>query len=135
MPDLDQVQNIQGDRFSDLDNVSSMDIPWSLSATLNYSENRRIPSNITKTFWMNTNVDFNLTKNWKITYRSRWDLEKKEAVSQDFVILRDLHCWEARFAITPAGPYKRFYFKINVKSSMLDELKFEKGRSSGVGLY
>lgn len=132
--DLESVRNMQRDRFDMEEDVGPMEIPWNLNARLSYTENRSRPDDVTKKFWVQTNIDFNLTRHWKISYRSRWDLEEKKAVSQDFVFYRDLHCWEARFTLTPTGPYKRFYFKINVKASMLKELKFEKG-SGRSGLY
>ena len=133
-PDLDAASSMSGDRFRSDDSVSPMEIPWKFNSTLSYNENRSNPSNVTKRIWMQANMEFNLTKNWKISYKSRWDLKDKKAVSQDLVFYRDLHCWEAKFVWTPTGRYKRFYFKINVKSTMLQDLKFEKG-SGRTGLY
>jgi hypothetical protein len=76
--------------------------------------------------WLNFDGNLRLTKNWRIQYNARMDLEKKTVISQDFRINRDLHCWEASFTWTPTGPYKRFYLRINIKSSMLQDIKFEK---------
>ena len=110
---------------------------------MSYAENRTNPLNPTKTFWANTTLDFNLTKHWKISYRARfdlkgmvrpWDLKKIDVVSQDIVFYRDLHCWEARVVWTPTGYYKRFYFRINVKSPMLREIKVEK-TTGRAGIY
>jgi len=131
---LENVRNISGDRFEADDKPGSMEIPWNLSGNLSYTENRINPLQVKKTVWAQANLDFNLTKHWKISYRSRWDLEERKAVSQDFVFYRDLHCWEAQFSWTPTGPYRRFYFRINVKSPMLQELKFERGTGRS-GLY
>ncbi|NQT27528.1 LPS-assembly protein LptD [candidate division KSB1 bacterium] len=133
-PDLESVGSMSGDRFEMDESVSAMEIPWSFNSTLSYNENRSNPHDITKRIWMQANMEFNLTRNWKISYKSRWDLKDKKAVSQDLVFYRDLHCWEAKFVWTPTGTYKRFYFKINVKSPMLQDLKFEK-RSGRTGLY
>jgi hypothetical protein len=133
-PDLESVGSMSGDRFEMDESVSAMEIPWSFNSTLSYDENRSNPHDITKRIWMQANMEFNLTRNWKISYKSRWDLKDKKAVSQDLVFYRDLHCWEAKFVWTPTGTYKRFYFKINVKSPMLQDLKFEKGTGRS-GLY
>ncbi|MFH1940513.1 MAG: putative LPS assembly protein LptD [bacterium] len=121
------IPNQPMDRLEMDESVTGFNIPWNLSATLSYSESRYNPNNPTKTFWMRTNLDFNLTKHWKISYRAQFDLKEKKAVSQDFVFYRDLHCWEARIVWTPTGYNKRFYFKINVKSPMLQDIKLEKG--------
>lgn len=131
---LESIGNLSGDRFESEDEVSPMEIPWSLNATLTYNENRSNPLHISKKIWMRSGIEFNLTRNWKISYKSQWDLKEKKVVSQDLVFYRDLHCWEAKFVWTPTGPYKRFYFKINVKSPMLQDLKFEKG-TGRTGLY
>ena len=124
---MQDVAVLPGDRLTMDESVTGFNIPWNLSATLSYNESRYNPNNPSKKFWLRTNLDFNLTKRWKVSYRAQFDLLEKEAVSQDFVFYRDLHCWEARFVWTPSGRGKRFYFKINIKSAMLQDIKIEKG--------
>ncbi|MFC1501893.1 putative LPS assembly protein LptD [bacterium] len=128
-PELSTVNmnNVLGDRLDMDDQVMGFNIPWNLTTTLSYTDSRYNPQNPSKKFWLRTSLDFNLTKHWKISYRAQWDLLKKEAVSQDFVFYRDLHCWEASISWTPTGYNKRFYFRINVKSPLLRDIKFEKG--------
>ena len=117
-----------GDRLEMDEGLSGgLDVPWNFSATLSYTDNRYNPNNPSKKIWARTQLEFNLTKNWKISYNAQWDLLEGKAVSQDFVFYRDLHCWEASIAWTPTGYNKRFYFKISVKSPMLRDIKFEKG--------
>ena len=124
---MEGLENLSGDRLTYDETVSGFDIPWNLTTRLSYTINRYNPLNPSKKFWMDINFDFNLTKNWKISYKSQWDFIEKEPVRQDFIFKRDLHCWEAMIAWTPTGYNKRFYFRINVKAPMLRELKFEKG--------
>ncbi len=111
-----------------------MAIPWSLNASLAYSDNRSNPVKPDRTFWIRNSVDFNLTRNWKVSYSNQVDVELKKAVSQDISLYRDLHCWEAQILWTPTGYNKRLYFRVNIKSPMLKELKIEKGTGSR-GLY
>ncbi|MCK5145809.1 LPS-assembly protein LptD [bacterium] len=118
---------VPGDRFDMDDRTGSFSIPWDFSASLSYSDSRYNPNNRSQKFWIKTDLNFNLTRNWRISYRAHFDIMQNEFVSQDFVFERDLHCWEARIAWTPTGLYKRFYFKINIKSNMLKDIKFEKG--------
>lgn len=132
--DIELSKNVPGDRFQADDEVSGMELPWSFNARLSYTERRTNPQNISKTFWANLGFEFNVTKNWKVSYKTRLDLEEKKVVSQDFIFYRDLHCWEARIVWVPTGYNKRFYFKINVKSGMLRDLKVEKG-SGQRGFY
>jgi lipopolysaccharide assembly outer membrane protein LptD (OstA) len=125
--------NLSGDRFDLEETMTDFNIPWNLTGSLAYSEDRNNPLKKVKSVWMRTGLDFNLTKNWKVMYNAQFDLLKKKAVSQDFSLHRDLHCWEAQVLWSPTG-YKRFYLRINIKSTMLKELKFERG-TGGRGLY
>jgi hypothetical protein len=131
---LEGLQNVPGNRLDMDEGITGLDIPWDLTANLSYTENRYNPQQIAKTWWINTSLNFNLTKHWKISYRARFDLMEKEVISQDLVFYRDLHCWEARIVWTPTGIYKRFYFRINVKSPMLRDIKVEKG-TGRAGIY
>jgi len=128
------ASNLYGDRFETDHSLSTMDIPWSLSATLSYSENRANPLFPSKQFWIRANSEISLTQHWKISYQAQWDMVSKKVISQDFTFYRDLHCWEAQIVWTPTGYYKRFYFRINIKSPMLKEIRLEKG-TGGRGLY
>ncbi|MBN2414330.1 LPS-assembly protein LptD [bacterium] len=123
------------DRFDMHDSAGGVNIPWQLTTSVRYSDSRYDPNNPNRQFWLNADLQFNLTKNWRISWTGRLDLLDRDMVSQDIVIQRDLHCWEARFVWTPIGLYKRFYLRINIKSSMLQDIKFERGtgRSSFSG--
>jgi hypothetical protein len=134
---LESLRSVPGDRFdpyAGAGSQSDFDIPWNLSGSLSYSEDRNNPLHPQKTTWIRSNLDFNLTRNWKVTYQTQIDLKLKKQVSQDISLFRDLHCWEAQILWTPTGYNKRFYFRINIKSPMLKELKYEKGTGSR-GLY
>ena len=41
-------------------------------------------------------------------------------------IIRDLHCWEMRFNWVPFGFQKSYSFDINVKASILQDMKLSK---------
>jgi len=123
-------------RRFDVETMSfNQQIPWSINLSINYNLNKSNPQNPTRYFWLNLTSSIQLTTNWRLRYNARFDLEKKTVVAQDVMIYRDLHCWEASFAWTPTGPYKRFYLRINVKAPMLRELKVEKrgGRAAFFG--
>jgi hypothetical protein len=133
-PGQTMMGTIPGDRYDMNQPVSGIEIPWSFSGTLSYSKNQANPFYPVKQFWVRTNSDVRVGKKWKCSYQAQWDLTAKKAVSQDFVFYRDLHCWEAQVVWTPTGYYKRVYFKINIKSAMLKDIKIEKGTGGG-GLY
>jgi len=70
--------------------------------------------------------DFKITNNWKITFSSGYDFKNKELTYTSINVYRDLHCWEMMFNIIPFGQRKSYNFTINVKSTMLKDLKLNK---------
>lgn len=104
-------------------------MPWSLNFRYNVNYTKTGISKETVTQTLNIDGSINITKNWKGTFRSGWDFQKKEISYTSVTLLRDLHCWQMSFNWVPFGRYQSYYFKINVKSSMLQDLKYEQRRS------
>ena len=98
---------------------------WNTNVSLSYSYSAANPTNIIKSFWMNTNTTLQPTPNWRIQHNARFDLENQSLVSQSFSIYRDLHCWEMSISWTPGGYGQGIYLRINVKSPTLKDLKIE----------
>ncbi len=106
--------------------------PWSLSFNFNYSLNAANPEKRVERFGLNSSANFQLSKNWKINWNARFDLREKELTSQYFSIYRDLHCWEMSFNWQPTVQY--YSFQINIKSSMLQDIKYTKHPSGSTYL-
>lgn len=106
------------------------DIPWSmnLSYNLSYSNpvktSQAVKSSINQT--LTVNGDLSLSEKWKITYSSGFDIKAGALTMTNLGIARDLHCWTMRLNWTPFGYFQQFNFTINVKSSMLQDLKLER---------
>ncbi|NHZ86333.1 MAG: hypothetical protein GWP19_10690 [Planctomycetia bacterium] len=98
---------------------------WNTNINLSYSYNAANPTNIIKSFWMNTNTTLQVTTNWRIQHNARFDLENQSLVNQSFSVYRDLHCWEMSISWTPGGYGQGIYIRINVKSPTLKDLKLE----------
>ena len=77
--------------------------------------------------WIDFNLQFSPSRNWRIKYSQNYNLRLKESTSKVIEIYRDLHCWEGSFSWIPTGSRKGYYFKINAK--LLPDLKFEKSES------
>jgi len=109
---------------------------WNTNISLSYAYSAINPSNPRKTFWANTTSTINVTSKWRVSYRARFDLIKRDLVSHSFSIYRDLHCWELSLNWTPTGLGQGINFRLNVKSPTLRDLKIEKrgGIYSGAGL-
>ena len=115
----------------------NFNIPWSFTANyvlrlnkLNFSGT----DTITYTQTLNVNFDFNLTTQWKISGNGGYDFKRKDFSYTTLEIFRDLHCWQMSIRWIPFGTRQGYFFNLNVKSSVLQDLKLAK-RSPGWGNY
>ncbi len=124
-----------GNPLKNMRNTLGKKQSWNSNVSLSYSYSASNPSNPTKNFWANTTSTINMTSNWRVSYRARFDLIKRDLVSHSFSIYRDLHCWELSLNWTPTGIGQGINFRLNVKSPTLRDLKIEKrgGVYSGAG--
>jgi hypothetical protein len=107
--------------------------PWSINITYNltFSNNPRYMAyyredNRTTVQTIGLTGDVSLTPKWKVGFRTGYDFEKKDLSFTTFDFYRDLHCWEMRFSWTPIGFRKSWTFGINVKASILQDLKYDR---------
>ena len=103
-------------------------IPWSMnmSYSLSYSK-PAFKSTLIQS--VRLSGDLSLTKKWKIGLNSGYDFVTHKITTTDISIYRDLHCWEMRISCVPFGAYQSYNFYINVKSSILKDLKYTKHKS------
>ncbi len=108
------------------DEYVDLDIPFNL--TVNYSFAYSKPGNLASQISqvVNFNGDVSLTPNWKIIFSSGYDFKLKDLSYTSLSFYRDLHCWEMRFNWVPLGNFPYWNFQINVKSSILQDLKWVK---------
>jgi len=114
-----------------IDNYVDYDNPWTinLSYTMRYMRNYNFTTGtFDKTFiqTLNFNGDLSITKKWKVGFRSGYDFINKGFSYTSIDIYRDLHCWEMHFNWIPIGAWKSYNFTINVKASVLQDLKLTK---------
>ena len=109
-------------------------IPWNLSLayTLSYintyyASQFGYESSVVQT--LSIRGDISITKNWKISVTSGYDFQSKAMSYTSIDIHRNLHCWEMHFNWVPFGYYRSWNFTINVKASMLQDLKYNKRNS------
>lgn len=121
---------------ADEDGYAVFSMPWSLS--LNYS--MRVSKGkfdaLRKEYRYVVGSDVNVTGNisltpkWKVSVSTGYSFDQKTISQTNIGITRDLHCWSMRFNMVPVGRYKSYFFSINVNSSMLQDLKYEKRNSA-----
>ncbi len=133
--DTEQKDKINNSNLSEADKQHMLNnpqeyvdftIPWNLrlSYALQYSNNILVPDRITQT--LQFSGDLSLSEQWKINFNSGFDFEAKTLTQTNLKILRDLHCWTMSLDWTPFGNFTSYNFRINVKSSVLQDLKMER---------
>lgn len=117
-----EIQQYLNDPASYLD----FEVPYNLYVgyNLNYSKRGDLEASMNQSLTMNG--DLSLTPKWKIGFNTWYDLQVGKFTSFSTSIFRDLHCWEMRLNWIPFGGQESYNFQINVKSSMLQDLKLVK---------
>ncbi len=105
---------------------SALEVPWSASISFSYRVNKFNPLLTTRSAYLDlSNVEVQITKNWRIGYQLRYDIERRKVADQRISLYRDLHCWEAQFNWNPSGIGAGFYFRIGIKAPRLRDIKLE----------
>lgn len=109
-------------------------IPWSLS--FNYSVRYEYDYNEFNTKIMeydrklthNLSLSgrINLTKTWAVSVSTYYDITNNKWSYLNCSITKDLHCWQMSASFVPIGRYTTYNFLIGVKSTLLQDLKYEK---------
>ncbi|TNJ46618.1 LPS-assembly protein LptD [Tamlana fucoidanivorans] len=109
-------------------------IPWSLrlAYAVNYSNNRR--QNEISSHSLMFSGDIELTDKWSIGGSSGYDFKNFGFTPTQLRFERDLMSWRMNFSWTPFGPWKQWNFFIGIKSSLLQDLKYEKRRQQDLRL-
>jgi len=117
------------------DGYAKWDIPWNFNLNYNISLGRGSYNYQKQNYdlkWVQSlsfsgNVQF--SKNWRFNFSSNYNFDAKEFGYTTCAISRDLHCWSMSASFVPVGPSRSYNFTISVKSSLLQDLKYEQ-RSS-----
>ncbi len=104
-------------------------IPWDLSFaySLTYSNNNRENSFSTNTLSVSGNID--LTPKWKVGLSTGYDIVNKGVTYTNIRMERDLMSWRMSFNWIPFGTYTSWGFFIGIKSSVLQDIKWEKNKT------
>jgi lipopolysaccharide export system protein LptA len=120
----------------------SFEVPWNL--TFGYTIDARkgrfsIPLDegfalgdsiaITQSIMMNGDV--NIFNRVKVQFNTGYDFVLKEISTTTLIISVDLNCWELNARVVPFGLRRSYSLSLNIKSSMLRDLKFERNRTIG----
>lgn len=109
------------------------EIPWRLSIMYNFGityNNKYVNGEMEKietlTQTLGLTGDVSITKRWKFGFQTGWDFDAADISFTSLSIYRDLHCFEMRLNWIPIGPRKSWNFALNVKASLLQDMKLTK---------
>ena len=100
-------------------------IPWRLSLqyAVTYSNSARQNEITNNSLMFSGNVD--LTPSWRVGVSSGYDFRNQGFTVTQFRFERDLGSFKMNFNWTPFGEFQRWTFFIGIKSSILQDLKYE----------
>lgn len=101
-------------------------IPWdiNLAYSVTYSNNNRTGDFTNNSLMFSGNI--NLTPAWKVGFSSGYDFKNKGVTYTQLRFERDLKSWRMDFSWIPTGYYKQWTFFIGIKSTVLQDIKYEK---------
>ena len=104
-------------------------IPWTLRLqyALRYTKIGFDEASITQS--LTFSGDLSLSEKWKLNFNSGFDFQNKEFTQTQLGINRDLHCWVLSVDWIPFGRFQSYNVNINVKASILQDLKLSRRRS------
>lgn len=102
------------------------EIPWSMNISYNLGYTHGVNQEQKVTQTINMSGDVSISAAWKVTYSTGYHFEEQAFTQTNLGIARDLHCWTMRLDWTPFGRFQQYNFTINVKSTVLQDLKMER---------
>ena len=111
-------------------------MPWNFSFnySINYTDNGMV-KRIVNTLSFQASLTLDKDRKWAINYSGGYDFDSRQLTPGAMTLVRDLHCWQMNFTCVPFGYRKSWSFNISVKSSLLQDLKYEKSSSHYDNLY
>ena len=108
-------------------------VPWSFNCSYSFSANNNFSQYSRRdTIVVSQSVTFQgevqVTKRWKLNVSSGYNFDYHQLTLTSIDVYRDLHCWAMHLQTVPFGPRKSFTFTLNVKSTVLQDLKLVRRR-------
>jgi lipopolysaccharide assembly outer membrane protein LptD (OstA) len=102
-------------------------LPWSLNIYYNVNYTK-VLEKVKDIQTLNFSGDVGITKYWKLGVTSGYDFSNRNLSYTSINLYRDLKCWEARIDWVPFGFRKSYSLTINLKTSMLSDVKIPRQR-------
>ena len=131
-PEQEDYINANPERFVDWDVPWTLNINYSMNLTRRFDVEQQADTNDIRQSVL-FNGDVTIFKNWKIGFNTGYDFTAKELTTTTRNLYWDLHCWEFTANWIPFGDRQSFSLQLNIKSSLLQDLKLQaRGGPDGV---
>lgn len=119
----------EDNKTSNVGGFYNLKIPWDLrlAYSLTYSNDSRQNEIVSNSLMISGNID--LTDKWKIGASTGYDFVQKGITFTQLRFERDLLSWRMDFSWVPTGVHTHWGFFIGIKSSMLQDIKWEKRKT------
>ena len=117
-----------GEYFYDPNAYVDVEIPWNVRLSFDYSYSWS-PLRTTTRQSIKAYGQVALTPKWQVTYNTGYDFDQKDFTTTSVGLYRDLGCWEMRANWIPFGRFTSYTIDIQIKSSVLKDLKISRRRS------
>jgi len=124
-PDLTNAA--EKDAINTSSDQSQGKLPWNLNVYYNITFTKLV-NKLTEIQTLNFSGDVSVTKYWKLGVTSGYDFTNKNLSYTSINVYRDLRCWQARIDWVPFGFRKSYNLTINLKTSMLSDIKIPRQR-------
>lgn len=101
-------------------------MPWSVSLSADFGYSQYTLHSISRSLNLTANFNLALTRTWRMTASTQYDVINQELLAPQITITKDLHCWELYFEWVTSGINNGFYLRFNIKSPQLRDLKLER---------
>jgi lipopolysaccharide assembly outer membrane protein LptD (OstA) len=122
------MHNAVYDEYVDFNIPWRFNISYSLTVNNNYSSYSKKDTLVLDHYAM-FNGEFNITPKWKLGFQSSYSFTQKALQAASLNLYRDLHCWQMTLSTIPFGKNRNYNFTLQVKASVLQDLKIVKRRS------
>lgn len=120
-------------RNNGLNQYYDFNIPWNLMVRGSYDYRRVAQDGKADTIYHTPNLtvggSLRFTPKMMFNFFTGYDFVQKNVSTTTFNLTRDLHCWQMMLNISPFGLYRNYNFTLNVKSSVLQDLKLTRKKA------
>jgi hypothetical protein len=125
-----------------MDFISGFRVPWTLNFAYSFDARRvRTPIVAAEGYFIEDSIaivqsiqmngSFDFFKRVKVNFTTGYDFLRKELTPTTLLITVDLNCWELNARVVPFGIRRMYNISLNIKSTMLRDLKLERNRNLG----